>query len=142
MIKSGHLNRRGNCGVLNLHLESTTEVRTGQISTVQQEEQSLIKNTSNSPQTANSITIDRSIVNQNNQPNIMQVMGDNVVVMDLAAGNVDGILGVKRKKLTGDERLRRNRERNRMHARKTRERKKLQSQVLQTRINELHAGKG
>ena len=69
-------------------------------------------------------------------------MSDTVVVMDLAAGNVDGILGGKRKKLTGDERLRRNRERNRMHARKTRERKKLQSQVLQTRINELHAGKG
>ena len=72
----------------------------------------------------------------------MQTMTENVVVMDLAAGNVDGMLGGKRKKLTGDERLRRNRERNRMHARKTRERKKLQSQVLQTRINELHAGKG
>jgi len=43
----------------------------------------------------------------------------------------------KRRKLTGDERLKRNRERNRMHARKTRERKKKQSFALQQRISEL-----
>ena len=43
----------------------------------------------------------------------------------------------KRRKLTGDERLKRNRERNRIHARKTRERKKKQSFALQQRISEL-----
>ena len=45
----------------------------------------------------------------------------------------------KRKKLTCDERLKRNRERNRMHARKTRERKKKQSFALQQRIKELQS---
>lgn len=45
----------------------------------------------------------------------------------------------KRRKLTSDERLKRNRERNRMHARKTRERKKKQSFALQQRISELQS---
>jgi len=45
----------------------------------------------------------------------------------------------KRRKLTCDERLKRNRERNRMHARKTRERKKKQSFALQQRISELQS---
>lgn len=43
----------------------------------------------------------------------------------------------KRKKLTGDERLSRNRERNKIHAKKTRERKKMQTKAIQSRIQEL-----
>jgi len=43
----------------------------------------------------------------------------------------------KRKIHAGEERLHRNRERNRMHARKTRERKKNQSNALQIRLDEL-----
>mmetsp|Transcript_25359 Transcript_25359/g.27712 ORF Transcript_25359/g.27712 Transcript_25359/m.27712 type:complete len:459 (-) Transcript_25359:542-1918(-) len=45
--------------------------------------------------------------------------------------------GKKRKKLTSDERLNRNRERNRIHARKTRERKKFQTSAIQNRIHQL-----
>mmetsp|Transcript_32868 Transcript_32868/g.47472 ORF Transcript_32868/g.47472 Transcript_32868/m.47472 type:complete len:525 (+) Transcript_32868:120-1694(+) len=43
----------------------------------------------------------------------------------------------KKRKISGDERLHRNRERNKIHARKTRERKKLQTIALQKRIDEL-----
>jgi len=43
----------------------------------------------------------------------------------------------KKRKMSGDERLHRNRERNKIHARKTRERKKLQTIALQKRIDEL-----
>lgn len=42
------------------------------------------------------------------------------------------------KPLTGDEIIARNRERNKLHARKTRQRKKTQTAVLQGRINELY----
>eukprot|EP01036_Dinobryon_divergens_P023394 gene23395-31736_t len=43
----------------------------------------------------------------------------------------------KKRKFSGDERLNRNRERNKIHARKTRERKKFQTVALQTRLKEL-----
>lgn len=47
------------------------------------------------------------------------------------------LLPLKKKKLASDERLKRSRERNRIHARKTRERKKLQMGMLESRVNEL-----
>lgn len=47
-------------------------------------------------------------------------------------------IGKKRKKLSIDERLSRNRERNRIHARKTRERKKFQTAAIHHRIQDLY----
>jgi hypothetical protein len=44
----------------------------------------------------------------------------------------------KKRKLSGDERLNRCRERNRIHARNTRERKKAQMDQLQQRVHELN----
>uniref|UniRef100_A0A7S2REX0 BZIP domain-containing protein n=1 Tax=Rhizochromulina marina TaxID=1034831 RepID=A0A7S2REX0_9STRA len=43
----------------------------------------------------------------------------------------------KRRRLSSEERLQRSRERNRMHAKKTRQRKKMQIEALQARIDEL-----
>ena len=44
----------------------------------------------------------------------------------------------KKRKLSEDERLNRSRERNRIHARNTRERKKLQLDSLQLRVHQLN----
>lgn len=45
----------------------------------------------------------------------------------------------KRRRLSSEERLQRSRERNRMHAKKTRQRKKMQIEALQSRMEELKA---
>ncbi|CAM9663933.1 unnamed protein product, partial [Chrysoparadoxa australica] len=49
----------------------------------------------------------------------------------------EGKEGGKRRRLTSEERLNRSRERNKMHARKTRQRKKLQLQHMQLQVQEL-----